>query len=90
MSSECRNCHRPQGSRHTTRCPNRGTPRNHAPGFVLERHCIISTFAEGREIATKLVQIKARLGQLRLFKTMHALDAATHAIGYELAEHSTR
>lgn len=42
---------------------------------------------EGKEIADTLVGIKARLGALGLFKTMHALDAATRAIGYELAEH---
>lgn len=48
------------------------------------------TFAEGRELAIQLVQIKARLGHIGLFKTMHALDAATRAIGYELEEKAPR
>jgi hypothetical protein len=42
---------------------------------------------EAREIASRLVNIKAELGQLGLFKTMHALDTATKAIGYEIEEH---
>lgn len=41
---------------------------------------------EGTAIAGELVRIKARLGALGLLKTMHALDGATKAIGYELAE----
>ena len=39
------------------------------------------------EFAGALMLIKHRAGQLGLFKTMHALEAATQAVGYELAEH---
>lgn len=42
---------------------------------------------EVRKIASELVFIKNRLGRLGAYKTMHAIDAATTAIGYELAEH---
>ncbi len=41
----------------------------------------------GQEIASELTRLKAELGSLGLFKTMHALDHATRAIGYELAEY---
>jgi hypothetical protein len=37
-------------------------------------------------LTDELVSIKAKLGQLGLFKTMHALNGATQAIGYEIAE----
>lgn len=39
------------------------------------------------EIASALMLIKHRAGQLGLFKTMHALEPATKAVGYELAEY---
>lgn len=42
---------------------------------------------EARELATQLTTIKAALGQLGLFKTMHALDTAVQEIGYEIEEH---
>jgi hypothetical protein len=44
-------------------------------------------FREATAIAVQLTTIKARLGALGLLKTMHALDEATRAIGYEIAEH---
>lgn len=81
----CRICGREAGERHTTRCPH----YRHTP-IVQDYQCRVETLQEGRQIATQLVQIKARLGQLGLFRTMHALDAATTAIGYELAEQFPR
>lgn len=81
---ECRNCKRKPGEFHTMRCPQ---TRGGQKTMVEERHCYVLTMAEGREIATQLVQIKARLGNLGLFRTMHKLDEATREIGYELAEH---
>lgn len=38
------------------------------------------------EIASALMLLKHRCGQIGLFKTMHALEPATQAVGYELAE----
>lgn len=38
------------------------------------------------EIASAIMLIKHRCGQLGLFKTMHALEPATQAVGWELAE----
>lgn len=42
--------------------------------------------AEAIKIAQALAVAKADLGRLGLFKTMHALDAAVKAIGYEIAD----
>lgn len=39
------------------------------------------------QIASALMLLKHRTGQLGLFKTMHAMDTVTQVIGYELAEH---
>jgi hypothetical protein len=39
-----------------------------------------------RDFAVELVQIKAKAGSLGLFRTMHALDKATNAVGWELAD----
>lgn len=39
------------------------------------------------EFASALMLMKHRAGQLGLFKTMHALEPATQAVGWELAEH---
>jgi hypothetical protein len=36
--------------------------------------------------ARALVYWKSELGRVELFKTMHALDEATKALGYEVAE----
>ena len=38
------------------------------------------------DCATALNYWKFELGRLQLFKTMHALDTATQALGYEVAE----
>jgi hypothetical protein len=38
------------------------------------------------EIASAIMLLKHRAGQLGLFKTMHALEPATKAVGWELAE----
>ena len=38
------------------------------------------------ELARDITLVKARAGQLGLFKTMHALEPATQAIGWEMAE----
>lgn len=45
---------------------------------------------EALEIADRLVRFKADLGRLGLFKTMHALDAATQSIGWEIADKFNR
>lgn len=45
---------------------------------------------EALELANQLVTIKAALGRLGLFKTMHALDEATKAIGFEIEEKVTQ
>ncbi len=37
-------------------------------------------------IALACVQLKHRLGELGLFKTMQAMEATVTAVGYELAE----
>lgn len=39
------------------------------------------------EFASALMLMKHRAGQLGLFKTMHAIEPATQAVGWELAEH---
>jgi len=36
--------------------------------------------------ARALIHLKSEAGRLELFKTMHALDGATKALGYEVAE----
>lgn len=80
---ECRHCKRKPGEFHTTRCPStRGGQKTR----VEERQCYVLTVQEGREIARQLVEIKARLGNLGLFRTMHKLDEATREIGWEMAE----
>lgn len=38
------------------------------------------------EIASAIVLLKHRCSQLGMFKTMHALEPATKAVGWELAE----
>lgn len=40
---------------------------------------------EAKTIASELVKLKDRLGRIGMFKTMHAMDAATGSLGYELA-----
>ena len=39
------------------------------------------------DFAEALVLLKHRAGAIGLFKTMHAIEPATKAIGWELAEH---
>lgn len=46
------------------------------PIAKLERH----------ELASAIMLIKHRAGQLGFFKTMHALESATQAVGWEMAE----
>lgn len=46
------------------------------PISKLERH----------ELASAIMLLKHRCGQLGMFKTMHAMEPATRAVGYELAE----
>lgn len=41
---------------------------------------------EAHEFAGALMLMKLRAGQLGFFKTMHALEPATQAIGWEMAE----
>lgn len=41
---------------------------------------------EHHEFASALMLMKHRAGQLGFFKTMHALEPATQAIGWEMAE----
>lgn len=40
----------------------------------------------GRDLATEMNLMKVELGRLGLFRTMHAMDEATRALGWELAE----
>lgn len=37
----------------------------------------------------RLVEIKAEAGRLQMWRTLHALDAATHAVGFEYADQLT-
>lgn len=39
-----------------------------------------------RKFAVDLAQMKVRAGNLGFWRTMQALDAATNAVGYELAD----
>lgn len=39
------------------------------------------------EFAGALMLMRHRAGQLGLFKTMHAMEPATQAVGYELADY---
>lgn len=57
--------------------------RQHAPQKIAPEPL---TYAAVREIAEQMNLLKARLGGLHLFKTMHALDEATRSLGYEAAE----
>lgn len=41
---------------------------------------------EAHEFASALMLMKVRAGQLGLWKTMHALEPATQAVGWEMAE----
>jgi hypothetical protein len=41
---------------------------------------------EPHEFASALMLMKMRAGQLGFYKTMHALEPATQAIGWEMAE----
>jgi len=38
------------------------------------------------ELAKDIILLKFKAGQLGLFKTMHALEPATQAVGWEMAE----
>ncbi len=44
-------------------------------------------YADATDLARQLVVIKDKLGRLGLFKSMHAMDAVTGALGFEIAEH---
>jgi len=41
---------------------------------------------EVHPLVLKVVQLKAEAGQLGFFKTMHALEEAVKAVGWELAD----
>lgn len=41
---------------------------------------------EAHEFASALMLMKHRAGQLGFYKTMHAIEPATQAIGWEMAE----
>ena len=48
---------------------------------------MIGKLPEGaHELARDITLLKARAGQLGMFKTMHALEPATQAVGWEMAE----
>lgn len=47
----------------------------------------MSSNKEKREFCTEVVRLKHRAGELGLFKTMHALEEGTKAVGWEVAEH---
>lgn len=44
----------------------------------------------GRDLATEMNLMKNELGRLGLFKTMRAMDEATRALGWELAQRGSR
>jgi hypothetical protein len=44
------------------------------------------TPAELKQFATEIALMKARAGGMGLYKTMHALEPATQAVGWEIAE----
>ena len=46
--------------------------------------------AQARELAITLVKLKDKAGRMGMYKTMHALDEATRAIGWEIAEKKAR
>ena len=49
--------------------------------------CRVCRIREGRKrIALEIVMLKQRLGDLELYKTMHAMEEAVRSIGWELAE----
>lgn len=39
-----------------------------------------------QQLAIDIINLKARAGEIGLYKTMHALEPATQAIGWEMAE----
>jgi hypothetical protein len=45
--------------------------------------------AQRRAFAVKLAQIKHEAGVLGLYRTLQALDSATNAVGYEIADLET-
>ena len=48
---------------------------------------MIGKLPEGaHELARDITLLKTRAGQLGMFKTMHALEPATQAVGWEMAE----
>jgi hypothetical protein len=44
------------------------------------------TFAEAKQFASDLMLMKYRAMELGLFKTAHALEPGTRAVGWEIAE----
>lgn len=83
----CRHCKQKAGEKHLMTCVHNRGKSQKIRTDVMDYDTHVLTIKEGRDIAVQLVQIKNRLGQLGLFRTMHKLDLATTEIGYELAEH---
>lgn len=44
-----------------------------------------ASIAEMQKFAVELTAMKVRAGELGLFRTMHGLDHATQAVGWEIA-----
>ena len=44
------------------------------------------TIEELKQFAADIALMKAKAGGMHLFKTMHALEPATQAVGWEIAE----
>ncbi len=44
------------------------------------------TLQDCKNLASELMRMKARAAELGMWKTMHAIEPATKAVGYELAE----
>ena len=40
-----------------------------------------------KDFVAEIVRMKHKAGSLRMFKTMHALEAVVKQVGWEIAEH---
>lgn len=72
-------------------CERHTSPNNRCYGglaIVEQCHRWVAESKNGKisRFIAELVQMKDRAGRLGLWKTMHALDEATKAVGYEYAE----
>ncbi len=54
---------------------------------TFPRKCDPSLHEAKKVLCNELALLKYRAGHLGLYKTMHALNAATDAVGWEVADH---